>query len=68
MKKKNEAASALAHLRWSKMTKKQRQDAVPRGLGGAPRKYPKCPKYRAHVFHPETRKCYGCGFLKPSES
>lgn len=35
------------------------------GLGGRPREYPKCPKYRAHVFSPRTGKCYGCDFTRP---
>ena len=63
----SEAASKLAKLRWSKVAKADRSKQMPMpGLGGAPRKYPKCKRYRAHVFSPKTGKCYGCKFVKPT--
>jgi len=37
-------------------------------LGGRPRKYPACPKYKgnkSHRFNPNTNKCYGCGYKRP---
>jgi hypothetical protein len=57
----SEAASTMAKLRWSSISKKQRAKLVPRN-GGRPRKYPKCPRYRSHVFSSAGR-C-PCGFRK----
>jgi len=36
----------------------------PKRHAGKPRRYPPCPRYRSHVFSPDTNRC-PCGFQRP---
>jgi hypothetical protein len=63
MTKYSKMASELSKLRWRRIPKHERAQHVPRS-GGRPRKYPQCPRYRAHLFNPKTGTCT-CGFQKP---
>ncbi len=36
----------------------------PKRRAGKPRQYPQCPRYRSHVFSPDTNRC-PCGFQRP---
>lgn len=59
---KNKAAQSLARLRWEKIPPEQRSQFPhnPTGIGGRPRKYPQCPRYKAHRFG-KTDRC-PCGY------
>jgi hypothetical protein len=76
----NKAASDLAKLRWSKMTKKERSEqakerwskvptkrrsAMVGRNGGRPRQYPPCPRYSAHRFS-KSGRC-PCGYTRAVE-
>jgi hypothetical protein len=61
---RQKVASEMAATRWSRIPKSKRAALMPEG--GRPRKYPKCSRYRAHVFSPTTGLC-PCGFKRPAK-
>jgi hypothetical protein len=61
----SELARELALARWSRIPKSERAQYMPTG-GGARRKYPKCPRYRSHMFSKTTHRC-PCGYVQPEK-
>ena len=57
--------SKLARDRWAKIPFKARQKMAPRN-GGAPRKYPPCPRYHSHMFSKTKGRC-PCGYVRPEK-